>query len=302
MAGPPPGGPGRAPAPAAAAPVRAVAPAPGMRAKIAAGPLAPPPPSYARPVHPGPDLLTWIAALGVRPPPHPGPHRRLLHRTAPTSEASARFLVWAAARPHPPPPDIPRQRPTGASHYPAAPPGPAAPLRHRHTAIPVRPRARRRPVLLLYAQPLTRIMRLSAADLSLDETARPAAARRPAQPRPRSLRHALYHAPPHAMSRQHGSHWLFPGRNAGQPAEYLTIGQASAITACRCARPRLRPPPARPAGPCPRYRRRPRLPPHHHHPPARQRRRHLEPLRRPRPARAGSRVANTRQMNTRPYQ
>ena len=155
------------------------------------------------------------------------------------------------------------------------------------TAIPIRTRAAAC-LMLLYAQPLSRILRLSAADLSRDDDGQTwLRLGDPPSPVPApsaALLHQLAATRHDHVPANHGSDWLFPGRNAGQPAAYRPIAAQLREPRLPAAhRPDLRAAPARPAGPRPRHRRRPRLPPHHHHPPARQRRRHLEPLPRQRP-------------------
>ena len=130
--------------------------------------------------------------------------------------------------------------------------------------------------MLLYAQPLSRILRLSAGDLSSDEGGQTwLRLGYPPSPVPApfdALLHQLADTRHYQVPANHASDWLFPGRNAGQPAAYHYIAgllrdhglplRTARISALRQARPRR---------PRPRRRRRPRLPPHHHHPPARQR-------------------------------
>ena len=110
---------------------------PAMRARAAAGPLRTTAGQYARTRFiQAQAFLTWAAALGraaVRP--HPGPHRRLLRQPRhPPARGRPRVPdLGRRARPHPPPPGHPPPAALyRAGHHPAAPPGPAAPLRHRH--------------------------------------------------------------------------------------------------------------------------------------------------------------------------
>ena len=81
--------------------------------------------------------------------------------------------------------------------------------------------------MLLYAQPLSRILRLSAADLSRDETGQTwLRLGDPPSPVPApfgTLLHQLAATRHDHVPANYGSDWLFPGRNAGQPAEYRSI-------------------------------------------------------------------------------
>ena len=81
--------------------------------------------------------------------------------------------------------------------------------------------------MLLYAQPLSRILRLSAADLSRDETGQTwLRLGDPPSPVPApfgTLLHQLAATRHNHVPANYGSDWLFPGRNAGQPAEYRSI-------------------------------------------------------------------------------
>jgi hypothetical protein len=81
--------------------------------------------------------------------------------------------------------------------------------------------------MLLYAQPLTRILRLTAADLTRDPAGhtwlRLGDPPSPVPPPSGTLLHQ------HAATRydhvpaNHASTWLFPGRNPGQPADYRAM-------------------------------------------------------------------------------
>ena len=156
-------------------------------------------------------------------------------------------------------------------------------------------------VLLLYAQPVTRIMTLTTDDIAVDDgamTLRSATRPRPSpNPSPRSSGACSRNDPP--AHQPLALPWPSP-----RPAAELRHPQPRPARS-RCpapARPRRGHPPARPASTRPGHRRSTRVPPHHHPPPDHPRRRNLEPLRRPQRARPTSRAPNTRQMNTRPYQ
>ena len=254
---------------------------PAMRARAAAGPLRTTAAQYARSRFiQAETFLTWTAALGVRPSALTQADIDAYYASHATHqrEGVRAFLIWAAGHGHIPGHlDIPRQQPYA---------GQAITQQRRldllrrfatDEAIPIRPRAAAC-LMLLYAQPLSRILRLTAADLTRDER-RPdlAAARRPAQPRPRALRRAAAPArrhPPRPRPRQPRQRLAVP-RPQRRPARRLPahLHPAPRPRPAHAHRPHLRPAPARPAGPRPRHRRRPRLPLHHHHTPARQRRR-----------------------------
>ena len=81
--------------------------------------------------------------------------------------------------------------------------------------------------MLLYAQPLSRILRLSAGDLSSDEDGQTwLRLGYPPSPVPApfdALLHQLADTRHYQVPANHASDWLFPGRNAGQPAAYHYI-------------------------------------------------------------------------------
>jgi hypothetical protein len=81
--------------------------------------------------------------------------------------------------------------------------------------------------MLLYAQPLSRILRLSAGDLTRDEASQTwLRLGNPPSPVPAPfdvLLHQLAATRHDHVPANHGSDWLFPGRHAGQPAEYHSI-------------------------------------------------------------------------------
>ncbi len=203
---------------------------PGMRARAAAGPLRATAAQYARSRFiQAQTFLTWTAALGVRPSALTQAHIDAYYAShgAHQREGVRAFLVWAAAHGHIPRHlDIPRQQPYA---------GQAITQQRRldllrrfatDTAIPVRPRAAAC-LMLLYAQPLSRILRLSAADLTRDEAGQTwLRLGDPPSPVPApfgALLHQLAATRHDHVPANHGSDWLFPGRHAGQPAEYRSI-------------------------------------------------------------------------------
>jgi hypothetical protein len=73
--------------------------------------------------------------------------------------------------------------------------------------------------MLLYAQPLSRILRMSAGDLSLDDAGQTwLRLGNPPSPVPApfdTLLHQLAATRHHHVPANHASDWLFPGRHAG---------------------------------------------------------------------------------------
>jgi integrase len=203
---------------------------PAMRARIATGPLRTTAAQYARSRFiQAQTFLTWTAALGVRPSALTQAHIDAYYTSQGTHqrEGVRAFLVWAAAHGHIPRHlDIPRQQPYAGQVITQQ---RCLDLLRRFatdTAIPVRPRAVAC-LMLLYAQPLSRVLRLSAADLSLDDDGQTwLRLGDPPSPVPAPFGTLLHHlaATRHDhVSANYGSDWLFPGRNAGQPAEYRSI-------------------------------------------------------------------------------
>jgi integrase len=94
------------------------------------------------------------------------------------------------------------------------------------TDIPIRPRAAAC-LILLYAQPLSRILRLSTADLTRDRGGqtwlRLGDPPSPVPPPFDALLRQLAATRHDHVPANHASHWLFPGRHAGQPAEYRSM-------------------------------------------------------------------------------
>lgn len=83
--------------------------------------------------------------------------------------------------------------------------------------------------MLLYAQPLTRVLRLTAGDLTRDDDGRtwlnlgdPPS---PAPPPFDELLRQLAATHRDHVPANHASTWLFPGRQAGQPADYQSMAQ-----------------------------------------------------------------------------
>jgi hypothetical protein len=286
---------------------------PAMRARAAAGPLRATASQYARTRFTQAEtFLTWAAGHGLHPAALTQADIDTYYAThlAHQRQAVRAFLTWAASHGHIPHHlDIPRQAPST---------GHAITQQRRlellrrfatSTTIPIHPRTAAC-LLLLYAQPLSRILTLTTTDLTSDDNGHSWLHRRHPQPRPATLRHTAAPArrhPPRPHPRQPHQQLAVP-RPQRRPARHLP-GHAHPAPQPRPApahRPHLRPAPARPASPSPRHRRRPRLPPHHHNPPAHKRRRALEPLRQqkqPHPVITNpGQQSNTRQPNTRAHQ
>jgi hypothetical protein len=205
---------------------------PAMRARAAAGPLAPTACQYAKTRFTAAQaFLTWIPAAGVRPSALTQAHIDAYYGSCRAYQRLAvrAFLTWAAEHGHIPARlDIPRER------YAT---GQAITQKRRldllrrfatDTAVPLRPRGAAC-IMLLYAQPLTRILRLTAGDLTRDgdgqtwlNLGEPPS---PVPPPFDDLLHQLAGARHHHVPVNRASSWLFPGRQAGQPAEYRGIAQ-----------------------------------------------------------------------------
>jgi integrase len=261
---------------------------PRMRARAAAGPLRATARQYAQSRFLQAEaFLTWAADAGLQPAALAQADVDTWYAThlAHQRQAVRAFLVWAAGHGHIPGHlDIPRQAPST---------GQAVTQQRRigllrrfatDTSIAIRPRAAAC-LLLLYAQPLSRILHLTAGDLVRDDAGqtwlRLGDPPSPVPPPFDALLHQLAASRHDHVPANHASSWLFPGRHAGQPASYrggmLTqlrdLGLPMRTARISALRQLVLQVPAPVIAGL-------RLPPHHHDPPARQRRRHLEPVRR----------------------
>jgi hypothetical protein len=185
---------------------------PAMRARAAAGPLRPTACQYARTRFTvAQAFLTWTVAAGTRPSALTQAHIDAYYGSCRAYQRLAvrAFLTWAAEHGHIPAHlDIPREKyATGQAIT----------------------QKRRLDLLLLYAQPLTRVLRLTAGDLTRDDDGQtwlnlgdPPS---PVPPPFDDLLHQLAGARHDHVPANRASTWLFPGRQAWQPAEYQGMAQ-----------------------------------------------------------------------------
>jgi hypothetical protein len=203
---------------------------PRMRARTAAGPLRATAAQYARNRFiQAETFLTWTSDQGLQPATLTQASIDTYYATHPAHQrhAARAFLTWARQNNH-----IPATPASPARHPPA---GQAITPAHRLSllrrfatdpTIAIRPRAAAC-LMLLCAQPLTRILRLTAADLTRDPDSQTwLRLGDPPSPVPAPIDTLLCQlaATRHDhVPANHASTWLFPGRNAGQPADYRAM-------------------------------------------------------------------------------
>ena len=197
---------------------------PRMRARAATAPLRPSARQYAEQRFiQAQNFLSWTAALGRQPAALTQADIDVWHATATiTQKQGARsFLTWAMTTRHIPACQLPQIRFAKGE----------AITQHRRLALlhryltddhaPLRIRAAAC-LMLLYAQPLSRVLRLATSDItrSNDGQVHIRFGHPPAPvPEPfASLLTQLIASRPATSS-----NWLFPGRNPGQPADYRTV-------------------------------------------------------------------------------
>ena len=199
---------------------------PAMRARAAAGPLRATASQYARTRFTQAEtFLTWAAGHGLHPAALTQADIDTYYAThlAHQRQAARAFLTWAASHGHIPHHlDIPRQAPST---------GHAITQQRRlellrrfatSTTIPIRPRTAAC-LLLLYAQPLSRILTLTTTDLTSDENGHSWCTSATAQPRPATVRHTAAPArrhPPRPHPRQPHQQLAVP-RPQRRPARHL---------------------------------------------------------------------------------
>jgi integrase len=204
---------------------------PKMRARAAAAPLRPSARIYAEGrFNQAENFLTWAAAAGRQPARLTQADIDTWHATQPIGarQGARSFLTWAMTSHHIPASQLPPIRfPQGE-----------AITQHRRLTLLRRyisddqPPARIRAaacLMLLYAQPLTRVLRLTTSDITRDDNGQTLIhLGHPPAPVPEPFASLLLqlttHRPPSTGT------WLFPGRNPGQPADYRTI--STQLRAC----------------------------------------------------------------------
>jgi integrase len=200
---------------------------PRMRARAATGPLRATALQYARSrFTQAQAFLTWAADHDLRPAALTQADIDTYYATcrAHQRQAVRAFLLWATTAGHIPGHlDIPRQPPSAGQAITQQ--QRLALLRRFATdpAIAIRPRAAAC-LMLLYAQPLSRILRLTENDLTRDHDGCSwLHLGDPPSPVPApfdTLLHQLAATRHDHTPANHASPWLFPGRNPGQPAAY----------------------------------------------------------------------------------
>jgi hypothetical protein len=145
-------------------------------------------------------------------------------------------------------------------------------------------------LVLLYAQPVSRIVRLTVNDVTDDETTVTVQLGDPPSPLPEPVADLMR---AYIRSRQHlpyassrSSQWLFPGRQPGQPMNPVSLQVH--LRDIGVPPQRLRNPTPRTPSPGPRHREGTRLSRQDHYPPGHRGRRNLEPIRPRRPLRSVS--------------
>jgi integrase len=197
---------------------------PRMRARAAAGPLRPSARKYAEQRFiQAQNFLSWTAALGRQPAALTQADIDVWHAAAAIHEkqGARSFLTWAMTARHIPACQLPQLRFAKGE----------AITQHRRLALlrryiteentPVRLRAAAC-LMLLYAQPLSRVLRLALSDITRSDDGQVHIRfGHPPAPVPEPFAGLLLQliADRPATS----SNWLFPGRNPGQPAAYATV-------------------------------------------------------------------------------
>jgi hypothetical protein len=197
---------------------------PKMRAKAATAPLRPSARKYAEQRFiQAENFLTWAATL----PRHPGALTQAdidtWHATAAIhqKQGARSFLTWAMTAGHIPHRQLPQLRFNKGE----------AITQHRRLALlrrylteedaPARIRAIAC-LMLLYAQPLSRVLRLTTSDITRDDDGQTwICFGHPPAPVPEPFA-TLLHQQTSDLPAGSGT-WLFRGRNPGQPAAYATV-------------------------------------------------------------------------------
>jgi integrase len=197
---------------------------PRMRARAATGPLRPSARKYAEQRFiQAENFLSWTTRTGRQPAHLTQADIDTWHATAAIhhKQGARSFLTWAMTAGHIPQLRLPQIR----FHK-----GEAI-TQHRRIALirryltddhlPLRIRAIAC-LMLLYAQPLSRVLRLATSDITHDQDGHTwISFGHPPAPVPEPFA-TLLHQQINSRPAGHGT-WLFPGRNPGQPAAYATI-------------------------------------------------------------------------------
>ena len=77
--------------------------------------------------------------------------------------------------------------------------------------------------MLLYAQPLSRVLRLTTSDITRSDDGQTCRSASATRPRPSPNPSPTCSTSTSAAGPTSSSTWLFPGRNPGQPAAYSTV-------------------------------------------------------------------------------
>jgi hypothetical protein len=196
---------------------------PRMRTKAATAPLRPSAGTYARQrFTQAENFLTWTTTLGRHPAQLTQADIDTWHATAAShqKQGARSFLTWAMTSHHTPTCQLPTLRfATGE-----------AITQNRRLALlrryltddhaPARIRAAAC-LMLLYAQPLSRILRLTTTDITHDNGQVHIRFGHPPAPVPEPFASLLLQLITDRPATS--SNWLFPGRSPGQPAAYTTI-------------------------------------------------------------------------------
>ncbi|WP_239153511.1 hypothetical protein [Virgisporangium aliadipatigenens] len=234
---------------------------------------------------PGHRILGWLAARGrpLADCTQADIDARAVEHTVSDRINVRAFLQWSAANRHSPRFELPAAQGTGGTPLPEHDRtvllgqlliDTRAPLRTRVAAV----------ILLLYAQPVSRITRLTIDDIIRDDDQVLLRLGDPPTPVPEPvaalLLEYLGQRTNMRTATNRDSRWLFPGRRAGQPLQPRTLSPLiHELGVPDHRRPHRRDPTARPRHARPDRRRRARLPPGHRRPPRSQRWHHLVQLR-----------------------
>jgi integrase len=196
---------------------------PRMRSKAATGPLRPTARRYAEQRFiQAQNFLSWTTAIGRHPAHLTQADIDAWHATAAIhqKQGARSFLTWAMTARHIPALQLPQirfnkgeaitqHRRLGLLRRYLT--GDQVPLRIRVIAC----------LMLLYAQPLSRVLRLTTSDITHDDGQTWICFGHPPAPVPEPFASLLHQQA--SGQRAGSSDWLFPGRNPGQPAAYGTI-------------------------------------------------------------------------------